>query len=78
MVGEYFFAPGDDGVNHVVVFGDLAGVVEVSEASEGLVGCKKRLRGFVELVELLEGVPGCSQPVGMPRRAGRDAPGGFR
>ena len=61
MVGQDFFSPGDDRVHYVVVFGDLAGVVEVSEPSQCLVGLIEVV-GFVDLVELLEGVGGDLQP----------------
>ena len=38
MVGQDFFSPGDDGVDDLVVLGDLSGGVEVSEPSQGFVG----------------------------------------
>ena len=61
VVGQDFFSPGDDGVDDVVVFGDLAGVVEVSEPGERLVG-PVEVVGFVESVELLESIPSRAQP----------------
>ena len=53
VVGQDLFSPSDDGVHDLVVFGCLAGGVEVSEPSERLVG-PVRVVGFVELVELLK------------------------
>ena len=53
MVGQDLFSPCDDGVHDLVVFGYLAGGVEISEPSERLVGLV-RVVGFVELVELLK------------------------
>ena len=60
VVGQDLFSPGDDGVHDLVVFGYLAGGVEVSEPSERLVGLV-RVVGFVELVELLKSVPSGSE-----------------
>ena len=60
MVGQDFFSPGDDGVHDLVVFGDLACSVEVSEPSEGLVGLVE-VFGLIKLVELLESIPGGSE-----------------
>ncbi|MCY4368588.1 MAG: hypothetical protein OXF41_04005 [bacterium] len=51
-VGQGSFSPGDDGVHDVVVFGDLAAVVEVGELSQGLVGSVEEV-GFVGPVEFL-------------------------
>ena len=55
VVGQDLFSPCDDGVHDLVVFGYLAGGVEVSEASKSCVGLI-RVVGFVELVELLESI----------------------
>ena len=60
MVGEDLFSPGDDRVHDVVVFGDLAAVVEIGEVSQRLVG-PVEVVGFVDPVELLERLPGGSQ-----------------
>ena len=38
VVGEYLFAPGDDRVHNLVVFGDLARGVEIGEPSQRCVG----------------------------------------
>ena len=77
MVGQDLCSPNDDRVHDVVVFGDLAGGVEIGEPSQRLVGLIEVV-GFVELVELLERVPGGSQDVGERRTAGRGACGGRR
>ena len=53
VVGEYFFSPGDDRVDDLVVFGYLSGGVEIGEPAEGLVGPVKVV-GFVDPVELLK------------------------
>ena len=53
VVGQDLFSPCDDGVHDLVVFGYLAGGVEIGEPSERLVGLV-RVVGFVELVELLK------------------------
>ena len=45
----------------VVVLGQLAGLVEVTEPSEGVEGALVVL-GEVEAVELLEGLPACGCP----------------
>ena len=57
MVSQDFFAPGDDGIHHVVVFGNLSAVVEVSKPGERLVGAVEVV-GLIESVELFESVPG--------------------
>ena len=46
VVGQDLFSPCDDGVHNLVVFGYLAGGVEISEPSERLVG-PVRVVGFV-------------------------------
>jgi len=51
--GEYLARPGQEGVHHVVEFGDLAGVVQVAEAVEGGQGLIP-VAGGVEPVELLQ------------------------
>ena len=61
MVGQDLFSPGDDRVHDLVVFGDLAGGVEVGEPSQRLVG-PVEVVGFVDPVELLERVPRGTQP----------------
>ena len=48
--------PGDDGVDGVVVLGQLAGLVEVAEPSQGLEGAVVVV-GEVEAVEFLQGLP---------------------
>ena len=75
MVGQDLCSPGNDGVHDLAVFGDLAGGVEVSEPSQGLVG-PVEVFGLIKLVELLERVPRGSQDVDEPRRGDRDGLGG--
>ena len=75
MVRQDFCSPGDDGVHNVVVLGDLAAGVEVSEPSQGLVG-PVEVFGLIQLVELLERVPVGSQDGDERRTADRDGLGG--
>ena len=77
VVGEYFFSPGDDGVHDLLVFGDLAGGVEVSEPSQRPIR-PVEVFGFIELVELLERLPRGSQPRMSIEQPIQDAPGGLR
>ena len=49
VVGEDLFSPSHDGVDDLVVFGYLAGGVEVSEPSDRLVGSIE-VFGFVDRV----------------------------
>ena len=58
---EDLVGPGDDGVDCVVVLGQLAGLVEVAEPSEGLEGAVVVV-GEVEAVELLQCLPAGPQP----------------
>ena len=60
VVGQDLFSPCDDGVHDLVVFGYLAGGVEISEPSERLVGLIE-VFGLIQLVELLESVPSGSE-----------------
>ena len=64
VVGQDLFSPCDDGVHDLVVFGYLAGGVEIGEPSERLVGLV-RVVGFVELVELLESASSRGAETGM-------------
>ena len=63
--GEDLVGPGDDGVDCVVVLGQLAGLVEVAEPSEGLEGAVVVV-GEVEAVELLQCLPAGPQAVWVP------------
>ena len=55
---EDLVGPCDERVDGVVVLGQLAGLVEVAEPSQGLEGAVIVVGG-VEAVELLEGLPAC-------------------
>ena len=73
--GEDLVGPGDDGVDCVVVLGQLAGLVEVAEPSEGLEGAVVVV-GEVEAVELdafaeLVGQDAAAAQQGLAWRSGR-------
>ena len=71
---EDLVGPGDDGVDCVVVLGQLASLVEVTEPSEGLEGAVVVV-GEVEAVELLQCLPAGPAGGGGRRRGRRGAPG---